>query len=123
MGDFGFRKHRFTAMRLYLGKRGVDIIGSEIDQQAVALVLDRSLSRRLDKTSARAALGLELHIVVHLVSFDLPAKNIAVELPCCAGIRGGDLDMHDWMACYNYKRPSPTCKTSLGRVFRLWKRP
>src|SRR5712692_7365332 len=90
--------HGFTAMRLDYRKSGVDIIGSEIDQQAVALVLDRSLSRRLDKTSARAALGLELYIVVRLVSLDLPAKNIAVELPRCAGIRGGDLDMHDWMA-------------------------
>src|SRR5216683_1084413 len=96
MGNLGFRKHGFTAMRLDYRKSGVDIIGSEIDQQAVALVLDRSLSRRLDKTSARAALGLELYIVVRLVSLDLPAKNIAVELSCCAGIRGGNLDMHDW---------------------------
>src|SRR5712691_10259435 len=98
MGNLRFGKHRFPPVRFYWGKRGVDIIGSKIDQQSVGLIFDRGTCRWLNKTSAGAALGLELHIVVCLVGFDLPTKNITVKLPCCAGVGSGNLDMHDWMA-------------------------
>ena len=97
-----FGEQCFAAVRLYRLERGVNIVGSQVDQQAVGLVfdVDRIVFPCLDKAAARAALGLELHVAVHLVGLDIPAKYLVVELSRLAGIGGGDLDMHDGMACH-----------------------
>src|SRR5215469_15710734 len=72
VGNLGLGKDSFPTVRFDLGKAGIDIVCSDIYQQAVGFILDGSLSRQLDESSAGATFGRELHVVVDLVSFDLP---------------------------------------------------
>ena len=87
-------------MRLYCLERGVNVVGGQVDQQAVDFVLDvdRILFACLGKAAAGSAFRREHHIAIRIVGLDVPAKDFAVELARRACVGGGNLDMHNGMA-------------------------
>jgi hypothetical protein len=86
MRNLGLGHERLATERLDLREGCINIIGRDIDEQAISLIFHRnSTLLYLDKASAGATYRHTLYIVVCGVSLNFPAKEVTVKLSSFLG--------------------------------------
>jgi hypothetical protein len=70
-------------MSFDFGKRSIDIIGPDVEEQAIGFVLDHTTIcgfMGADESTTGSTFSLELRIIESWIGLDVPVKDIAIEL-------------------------------------------
>src|SRR5579884_228268 len=97
--DFSLRLQRFAACSFNFSKRGIDVVGSDVNQYFALLVIAHSAY--LDKTSTGTRIRLE-HVIIECgVMLDVPAEGFCIELAGCRRILRRNLNVDNRMVWHN----------------------